>query len=119
MKKIIRLTESDLHRIVKESVRKIIAEEEWKGTKDLGSFKNQWDVRGPLQMAFMNGYNTCTFQLYGDTFSMSPTRRGYCISLEGTNFTYDAHSLDEAIHAALQYASGNWVRNADGSVDWL
>ena len=34
MKKIIRLTESDLHRIIKESVKKIIKEANWSNAYD-------------------------------------------------------------------------------------
>ena len=42
MKKIIRLTESDLHKIVKESVNRIIRE--WNGDRDINPDDDEYDI---------------------------------------------------------------------------
>ncbi len=44
MKKIVRLTESDLHRIVKESVKRVLREDNINGYEDGGElFNTAWD----------------------------------------------------------------------------
>ena len=47
MRKIIRLTESDLHRIIKESVKKVIKEANWSNAlRDPGQepeYEDDWD----------------------------------------------------------------------------
>jgi hypothetical protein len=117
-KRLIRLTEGDLRRIVKESVKKVIMEREDKGKKHLGVFDDENELNGPIQRGFMNGYSTLTFELFGNTYWIFQTNRGYRIGIEGTRFSYPARSITEAISAALQYAAGNMVRNPDGSIDW-
>lgn len=48
MKKLIRLTESDLHRIVRESVKRIMEEEEWITPLEREKRKRQnWDKINP------------------------------------------------------------------------
>jgi hypothetical protein len=42
MKQIIRLTESDLHKIVKESVNRIIRE--WNGDRDINPDDDEYDI---------------------------------------------------------------------------
>lgn len=99
-KKLIRLTESDLHRIIKESINKILTEgQKWIGDFDMKTFNNL------RQMANQCGGN-CSFSLNGIDFTLQQTQRGFTIT-SGVNYRYDSLNVDNALKAAWQYSNTN------------
>ena len=99
MKKIVKLTESDLHRIVKESVKKILAE----GQKWIGDYeRNSFDV---LRQKVSECGGTCSFSLNGKDFTIVPNQRGFTIT-SGDGFGYDALNVDNALKAAWRFSNG-------------
>ena len=98
-KKLIRLTESDLHRIVKESVKKILTEgENWIGDYE----RNNFDI---LRQKVSECGGTCSFSLNGKDFTIVPTQRGFKIT-SGADFRYDALNVDNALKAAWRFSNG-------------
>lgn len=98
-KKLIRLTESDLHRIVKESVKKILTEgENWIGDYE----RNNFDI---LRQKVSECGGTCSFSLNGKDFTIVPTQRGFTIT-SGVDFGYDALNVDNALKAAWRFSNG-------------
>ena len=51
-KKLIRLTESDLHRIVKESVNRVLSEVEFRGREFHGNRPDDWRKMANIRKAF-------------------------------------------------------------------
>ncbi len=99
MKKIVRLAESDLHRIVKESVKKILAE----GQKWIGDYeRNTFDV---LRQKVSECGGTCSFSLNGKDFTIVPNQRGFTIT-SGVDFRYDSFEIDSALMAAWRFSNG-------------
>ena len=99
MKKLIRLTESDLHRIVKESVKKILTEgENWIGDYE----RNNFDI---LRQRVSEYGGTCSFSLNGKDFTIVSTQRGFTIT-SGVDFRYDALNVDNALKAAWKFSNG-------------
>ena len=69
MKKIIRLTEQDLHRIVKESVKRALNEEQLIAENKLTDLIKQYGAKAVLAAAIAGGIGAATpdnFHLYGE-----------------------------------------------------
>lgn len=99
MKKLIRLTEGDLHRIVKESVRKVLTEgENWIGDYE----RNNFDI---LRQKVSECGGTCSFSLNGKDFTIMRTQRGFTIT-SGVDFRYDSFEIESALMAAWRFSNG-------------
>ena len=69
MKKLIRLTESDLHRIVRESVKRIMQEEEWKSPlKKAEGNRQDWDNVKKIHVEPRKKPNKPEKPTFGDKF---------------------------------------------------
>lgn len=98
-KRLIRLTEGDLHRIVKESVKKILTEGEiWIGYYG----RNNFDI---LRQKVSECGGTCSFSLNGKDFTIVPSQRGFTITSD-FDFGYDALNIDNALKAAWRFSNG-------------
>lgn len=98
-KKLIKLTENDLHKIVKESIKKILTEgEKWIG--DFGQYN--FDM---LRKKVNQCEGSCSFSLNGEDFTIMPTQRGFTIT-SGVNFSYDSFGIDSALKAAWRFSNG-------------
>ena len=99
MKKRIRLTEGDLHRIVKESVKKILTEgEQWIGYYERNNFDS-------LRQKVSECGGTCSFSLNGKDFTIMRTQRGFTITSD-VDWGYDALTIDNALKAAWRFSNG-------------
>jgi hypothetical protein len=97
-KKLIRLTESDLHRIIEESIKTVLTEgEQW-----IGQFNRDTFDMLRKKVNELNG--TCSFSLNGCDFTMSPSQRGFLIT-SGTDFGYESFTIDSALKAAWQFSN--------------
>ena len=98
MKRRVRLTESDLHKIVKESVKRILTEgETWIGDFGLQTFN------GLVNSVNEHG-GRCSFSLNGCDFTITPTQRGFTIT-SGTEFVYDSLNIESALKAAWRFSN--------------
>lgn len=100
MKKLVRLTEGDLHRIVKESVRKVLAEADPRSWAAVASRYDQTDPqkaayarqRAAQQWNNQYGVNTNgTNNVYGDEVYNT---QGSNMSVNNGNFTINQHNTD-------------------------
>lgn len=99
MKKRIRLTEGDLHRIVKESVKKILTEgEQWIGYYERNNFDS-------LRQKVSECGGCCSFSLNGKDFTIIPTQRGFTIT-SFPDFGYESFEIDSALKAAWKFSNG-------------
>lgn len=98
MKQTIRLTESGLHRIIKEAVKKILTE----GQKWIGNYGlNNFDM---LKQKVSECGGTCSFSLNGKDFTIMPTQRGFTIT-SGVDFGYESLGIDSALKAAWRFSN--------------
>ena len=101
----IKLTESDLHNIIKESVKNVLLSE---GMQWLGDF-TQENVGSLKEM--LEKQNGGSFNLNGIDFTIQPTQRGYHAS-SGTDWGYDALRVYDALRGCWQYSfhknRGGW-----------
>ena len=103
-KQVVRLTENDLHKIIKESVKRILKEslleegEKWIGSFDQQSFDNL------RQLANQTGGN-CSFSLNGTDFTLQQTNRGFSLLSGISQGSYDALSIESALKAAWQISN--------------
>jgi hypothetical protein len=107
MKKIVRLTESDLHRIVKESVKRALNESNEShllkvlcyelinnsgklkpkvNVEEVGDIEDEYDVN----IEFNGGYISATGFDYGDGFSLESAD----VSVNGQSFNVDGYTAD-------------------------
>jgi len=99
MKNIIRLTENDLHRIVKNAVTRILTE----GNQWIGDFgRENFNM---LQQKVNDCGGACSFSLNGTDFTITPSQRGFLIQ-SGTDFGYESFQIDSALKAAWKYSNG-------------
>ena len=69
MKKLIRLTESDLHRIVRESVKRIMQEEDWKSPlKKAKGNRQDWNNVKKIHVEPRKKPNKIENPTFGDKF---------------------------------------------------
>jgi hypothetical protein len=106
-KQVLRLTENDLHKIIKESVKRILKEslleegEKWIGSFDQQSFDNL------RQLANQTGGN-CSFSLNGTDFTLRQANRGFSLTSGGiSQGSYDALSIESALRAAWKMSNNN------------
>ena len=101
----VKLTESDLHNIIKESVKNVLLSE---GMQWLGDF-TQENVGSLKEM--LEKQNGGSFNLNGIDFTIQPTQRGYHAS-SGTDWGYDALRVYDALRGCWQYSfhknRGGW-----------
>jgi len=120
-KKLIRLTESDLHRIVKESVNKILSEaineldsRTYASLADKRAAQGQYDKAAKARQAARNAWN----KQYGYDYDNGKDGYGYR-KMGGFQFTHNAGS-NYGISAMHGNMSGtqNYVYNPQKGTEW-
>lgn len=130
--KTIRLTESELHNMVKETVMSVLNEN--KTRKGLLNEGEQWigefdtDTFDALSEKVNRTNGRASFQLNGKDFTIVPTERGYRITSggvdgfgQGIDFGYDALSVETALRAAYKFSTGYYKgrnENINEYGDW-